>query len=123
MVPNGGRVYYSRRSQPPLLTQMVDLVYNTTGDRSLLQLTLPSLLKEYQFWMEQRMVGVAGHTLNRYAVNMSTPRPESYREDLSTAADVPTGEALPHALSVHTHTHPLSNSQWSTALLSAGLSW
>lgn len=32
MVPNGGRVYYSRRSQPPYLTPMVKLYVDNTDD-------------------------------------------------------------------------------------------
>lgn len=92
MVPNGGRVYYTNRSQPPLLPQMVDLVYSVTGDRAFLQRVLPLLVREYQFWMDQRSVMVQGHLMNRYAVDTDTPRPESYREDLNTASHLPEGE-------------------------------
>ena len=66
LVPNGGRVYYIRRSQPPLLTQMVDLYYNRTGNRTFLQDMLPSLKREYEFWMENRTVDVMEYTLNCY---------------------------------------------------------
>ena len=31
-VPNGGRIYYTRRSQPPFLTLMVNEYYNSTGN-------------------------------------------------------------------------------------------
>ena len=36
-VPNGGRAYYTKRSQPPLLSEMVWAVYNVSKDLSLLQ--------------------------------------------------------------------------------------
>lgn len=32
LVPNGGRIYYEKRSQPPLLAPMVELYVNVTGD-------------------------------------------------------------------------------------------
>ena len=31
-VPNGGRIYYTRRSQPPFLTLMMHSYYTTTHD-------------------------------------------------------------------------------------------
>ncbi len=30
-MPNGGRIYYLNRSQPPMLTQMVDLYFASTN--------------------------------------------------------------------------------------------
>ena len=74
LVPNGGRVYYIRRSQPPLLTQMVDLYYNRTGNKTFLQDMLPSLKREYEFWMENRTVDVMEHTLNHYDAPTTCPR-------------------------------------------------
>jgi len=67
-------VYYSGRSQPPLLTQMVELYYNATKDSNLLESVLPMLVTEYQFWMTNRTVVVQGHTLNLYAAPGNTPR-------------------------------------------------
>ncbi|XP_039248239.2 trehalase-like isoform X1 [Styela clava] len=85
-VPNGGRIYYTRRSQPPFLTLMVREYFNKTGDTDFLVEALPTLKREYDFWMTQRNVIVednAGnsHVLNRYASDVNQPRPESYRED------------------------------------------
>ena len=74
LVPNGGRVYYTRRSQPPLLSQMVDLYYNATGDTAFLERMLPSLVKEYEFWVENRTVAVQAFTLNQYAAPTDEPR-------------------------------------------------
>ena len=80
LVPNGGRVYYTRRSQPPLLAQMVWLYYTATGNTSFVRQLLPSLDKEYQFWMTDRTVSVSssgssnGSLLNRYRASITTPR-------------------------------------------------
>ncbi|KPP68961.1 Trehalase-like [Scleropages formosus] len=88
-VPNGGRVYYERRSQPPFLTLMVESYYQATKDRSFLRTALPVLEKEYKFWMENRSVVVAvggnQYLLNRYAVQVAQPRPESYSDDVELA--------------------------------------
>ncbi|KAH0595009.1 hypothetical protein MHUMG1_07308 [Metarhizium humberi] len=89
IVPNGARVYYLNRSQPPMLSQMVKLYMDHTNDTSILKRALPLLVKEYDFWMANRTVEVASggqtYTLNRYAVDNTEPRPESYREDYETA--------------------------------------
>lgn len=96
-VPNGTRVYYLDRSQPPLLTDMVMAIYAETGDQAWLQQVLPVLEVEYNFWMDPgsgRVVeldaeGAAGdkHRLNVYRSMRDGPRPESYCEDLATAAE------------------------------------
>lgn len=76
MVPNGGRVYYSRRSQPPLLTQMVADFYNTTGNDSFVEQMLPVLEQEYNFWQENRSVFLEslGYEANHYATFTNQPR-------------------------------------------------
>ncbi|VDP32842.1 unnamed protein product [Soboliphyme baturini] len=87
-VPNGGRVYYLFRSQPPLLIPMVYDYYLATGDIEFIQEMLPVLEKEYMFWLVHRGTPYASaknsETLNifQYKSSMNTPRPESYREDL-----------------------------------------
>uniref|UniRef100_A0A915D8H3 Trehalase n=1 Tax=Ditylenchus dipsaci TaxID=166011 RepID=A0A915D8H3_9BILA len=48
-VPNGGRVYYLIRSQPPLLTPMVYEYFLSTGDLEFVQSILPLLEKEHNF--------------------------------------------------------------------------
>lgn len=89
-VPNGARLYYLNRSQPPLLTEMVRVYVEYTNDTSILERAVPLLIKEHDFWMTNRSVSVKGpngktYTLNRYSVNNNQPRPESYREDYITA--------------------------------------
>lgn len=88
-VPNGGRVYYLNRSQPPLLSLMVKTYVDYTNDTEILERALPLLVKEHEFFMTNRTVDVTvgGKTykLNHYAVENNQPRPESYREDYTTA--------------------------------------
>lgn len=57
-VPNGARIYYLNRSQPPLLAQMVRLYVEYTDDRSILQRAVPLLIKEHDFWTTNRTVEV-----------------------------------------------------------------
>jgi alpha,alpha-trehalase len=57
--------------------------YHTTQDSAFLAKVLPSLDKEYQFWMTKRMVTIEGpdgkrHTLNQYNAFTTQPRPESF---------------------------------------------
>uniref|UniRef100_H2Z8Q7 Trehalase n=1 Tax=Ciona savignyi TaxID=51511 RepID=H2Z8Q7_CIOSA len=80
-VPNGGRIYYTRRSQPPFLIAMVKDYFESTGDIGFLKLALPTLEKEYKFWVSHRSIQVNGYTLNYYGSEVNQPRPESYRED------------------------------------------
>lgn len=96
-VPNGGRIYFLNRSQPPLLSEMVRIVYDklratstsTTAIEFLHQATA-TLDKEYAFWMRSGpndhavTVGKQQHVLNRYVSSADAPRPESYREDVET---------------------------------------
>jgi len=87
-VPNGGRKYYENRSQPPFLTLMVKAYYDVTKDIDFVKSSLPTLMKEHDFWMEQRSVLIEYnnklYTMNRYNVSTDQPRPESFKEDLET---------------------------------------
>ncbi|XP_041920060.1 trehalase isoform X1 [Alosa sapidissima] len=88
-VPNGGRIYYERRSQPPFLTVMVRDYFRVTKDINFLKKAVPALEREYNFWMQNRsiIVEVDGnkHILNHYNVQIGQPRPESYTDDLDLA--------------------------------------
>jgi alpha,alpha-trehalase len=85
-MPNGGRVYYTDRSQPPLLTQMVKVYIDVTGDSDMLEYALPILDREHRFWMQTHSIDDynVSHVLSRYNVLASGPRPESFREDIAT---------------------------------------
>ncbi len=97
-IPNGNRTYYLSRSQPPFFSLMVQLLALHKGD-SVYLTYLPALEKEYNYWMKGSSTlkrGTAsgyvvrlpdGNILNRYWDNNSTPRQESYREDIAIAEE------------------------------------
>uniref|UniRef100_A0A3Q0TFW8 Trehalase n=1 Tax=Amphilophus citrinellus TaxID=61819 RepID=A0A3Q0TFW8_AMPCI len=95
-VPNGGRIYYERRSQPPFLTLMVESYYQATKDKEFLRAALPVLEVEYRFWMQNRSVALEAkgkeHVLNRYYVEVGLPRPESYTDDVELAEGLTDGK-------------------------------
>ncbi|XP_048199901.1 LOW QUALITY PROTEIN: trehalase [Perognathus longimembris pacificus] len=99
-VPNGGRVYYLQRSQPPLLTLMMDRYLSHTYNVSFLRENIETLALELDFWAVNRTVSVSvggkSYALNRYHVPYGGPRPESYSKDTELADTVPAGhrEAL-----------------------------
>jgi alpha,alpha-trehalase len=95
-IPNGNRLYYLSRSQPPFFALMVELLAQKYGEAEVYPEFLDSMEKEYAFWMyvggildfrvELRLI----HTgeairLNRYYDAEEEPRPESYAEDLHMA--------------------------------------
>ncbi|KAF2144543.1 glycoside hydrolase family 37 protein [Aplosporella prunicola CBS 121167] len=88
IVPNGARLYYLNRSQPPLLTQMVKTYIEYTRNSTILERAIPILEKEYEFWTNNRTVSIQTanktYALNHYAVRNTQPRPESYLEDYQT---------------------------------------
>jgi alpha,alpha-trehalase len=101
-IPNGNRLYFIGRSQPPFYSLMVQLLAGSKGKNFLIT-CLPQLEKEYQFWMKGqeslndapgpgegpalnhvvRMPG--GEILNRYWDENDTARPEAYRQDVELA--------------------------------------
>jgi alpha,alpha-trehalase len=84
-VPNGARIYYLYRSQPPLLTHMFKAYVDATADYVFLKDKIELLDQEYAFWLNERSVDYVKngrkYTLNAYNVSTVIPRPESYRED------------------------------------------
>ncbi|XP_070931768.1 trehalase isoform X5 [Macaca nemestrina] len=94
-VPNGGRVYYLQRSQPPLLTLMMDCYLTHTNDTTFLQENIETLALELDFWTKNRTVSVSlegkNYLLNRYYVPYGGPRPESYSKDAELADTLPEG--------------------------------
>lgn len=93
-IPNGNRTYYLTRSQPPFFALMVKLLEEKYG-KGILEKYTAQLQKEYDFWMDgkalltherpafRRVVLLPdGSIMNRYWDENSTPRPESYEEDL-----------------------------------------
>lgn len=95
-IPNGNRSYYLSRSQPPILGLMVELLLPFKKDKvAFLVNTIKGIEAEYNFWMcgqellsdessaYKRVVKMPdGSFLNRYWDENTSPRPESYREDI-----------------------------------------
>ena len=55
---NGNRTYFENRSQPPYLSMMIESIYRQTQDKEWLKRVLPTLKKEYDFWMTQRITPI-----------------------------------------------------------------
>ncbi|XP_062558663.1 trehalase isoform X4 [Armigeres subalbatus] len=84
-IPNGGRIYYSMRSQPPLLCGMVKSYVDATNDTQFAIDSVETLEREFEFFMNNYIVEVNGHQLAAYGYKSAGPRPESYREDVISA--------------------------------------
>ncbi|KAL9711247.1 hypothetical protein Ac2012v2_005787 [Leucoagaricus gongylophorus] len=90
-IPNGGRIYYLDRSQPPLFIQMLSRYVNVTHDVAILNRALPLAEKELRWWHDNRSLNVTSpytnqtHLVYHYSVHNSAPRPESYLTDYLTA--------------------------------------
>jgi alpha,alpha-trehalase len=91
-IPNGNRTYFIGRSQPPFFSLMVQLLQDVKKENDVLVKYLPSLEKEYQFWMHGFDTSTAKHRvvrlpdnslLNRYWDENNSPRPEAYKEDVA----------------------------------------
>lgn len=91
-IPNGGRVYYSKRSQPPMLISMVYNFYQETSDKDFLHELLPSLEAELSFWTNNRSINVTANGKNyqlyQYNTRTNVPRPESYFVDFQAAKNL-----------------------------------
>ncbi|XP_068655699.1 probable trehalase [Aristolochia californica] len=101
-VLNGARVYYTNRSQPPLLSSMILEIYKKTGDLALVKRAFPSLRKEHQFWISgihnltiQDAHGYT-HSMSRYFARWNQPRPESATTDEETASSLSTASEKDH---------------------------
>jgi len=79
-IPNGNRIYFLDRSQPPFFAYMINLL--PENERTKYR---ENLKEEYRFWMERRTVETEkGDRLNHYWSEKTVPRPESYTEDFET---------------------------------------
>ncbi|GMT10413.1 hypothetical protein PFISCL1PPCAC_1710, partial [Pristionchus fissidentatus] len=91
-VPNGGRIYYLKRSQPPMFSAMVYEYYESTHDKAFVRKMLPIMELEQEFWNGKRMIEVKMTTGNfsvyQYRTEANVPRPESYREDILSAQHI-----------------------------------
>ncbi|VDK70041.1 unnamed protein product [Litomosoides sigmodontis] len=92
-VPNGGRVYYLRRSHPPFLIPMVYEYYEATKDIAFIKENFDHLVKEYEFWVKNRSMKLKDkngheHTVYQYRAMSNIPRPELFLADIQVAAQV-----------------------------------
>lgn len=89
-VPNGGRKYYTNRSQPPLLSKMIRNIYEYSRDKQLLQFAYDILQTEYSYWMSpEKCKTFQGYHVNTYAGKQKNSiRVESYVEDFMLTNDV-----------------------------------
>lgn len=94
MIPNGGRIYYLGRSQPPLLLPMVHEYVKETGDFDLVRDNIDMIEKEFQFWLNNKTIVVRGHTVAMYGDDTTGPRPESYAEDYRTGQHFNTSDEV-----------------------------
>lgn len=89
-IPNGGRIYYLARSQPPVLIPMVKLYLDFTHDHQFIKDNIHLMDKEFDFWINNhtKIVNMNGvnYTLATYGDRSWGPRPESYSEDVKSAA-------------------------------------
>ena len=97
-IPNGNRVYYLTRSQPPFFAPIIDSMCKyKKADKWGLKY-LPHLEKEYRFWCGDKTKNItsnhaievlSGKFLNRYFDPEELPREESYLEDVTTLQGFP----------------------------------
>ncbi|XP_058979800.1 trehalase isoform X1 [Musca domestica] len=84
-IPNGGRIYYAQRSQPPLLAAMIKSYVEFTKDTQFAVQSLEVLEHEFEYWMNNHTVQAKGYNVCAYGGISPGPRPESYREDIETS--------------------------------------
>ncbi|XP_017782171.1 PREDICTED: trehalase isoform X2 [Nicrophorus vespilloides] len=88
-IPNGGRIYYLERSQPPLFIPMAKLYQDKTNDIEFIKSHIDSFDREFEYWMKNhlRVVEKDGknYSLLTYGDKSQGPRPESYSEDVDSA--------------------------------------
>ncbi|XP_018571291.1 trehalase isoform X2 [Anoplophora glabripennis] len=89
LIPNGGRVYYLARSQPPLMIPMIKLYFDFTQDIKFISDNINLMEKEFDYWItnHSKIITKDGvnYTLAAYGDKSTGPRPESYSEDVECA--------------------------------------
>lgn len=102
-VPNGSRVYFESRSQPPLFAELLGLLERERGFEAV-EPHLDALEREHAYWMDgadrrtaadpaaKHVVRVGDTVLNRYWDARDDPRPESYAEDVAAAESLAADE-------------------------------
>lgn len=88
-IPNGGRVYYLARSQPPMLIPTIKLYLDFTHDTDFISKNIHLMEKEFDYWLTDHTKTIlkdgVNYTLASYGDKSKGPRPESYSEDVESA--------------------------------------
>ncbi|KAL1494130.1 hypothetical protein ABEB36_009776 [Hypothenemus hampei] len=99
-IPNGGRIYYLNRSQPPLLTLMANIYLEKTKDLAFIHKNIALLDKELTYWIEKKTIDINFngnlYRMAHYQSESNTPRPESYIEDINTCSYFDTIKSQEH---------------------------
>ncbi len=112
LIPNGNRYYYAKRSQPPVLYLLVEMVWNEKYQHEENGLShiapyVEALEREHAFWMQsERVKTVHGYELNHYWGGATVPRQESFYEDYMLARQSKNPEML------YRHLHAAAESGW-----------
>ena len=81
-IPNGNRIYYINRSQPPMILPMMKSYIETTNDKEFIKENIEILEIEFNYWTTSHTVIIEkdgiNYTLARYGESSTGPRPESY---------------------------------------------
>jgi alpha,alpha-trehalase len=122
-VPNGNRVYYLNRSQPPTLAITVEAVLNHANEPDLVWLAkcVPALDQEYKQFIDSHAAMQYDKSITDplcvYRADSTRPRPESWSEDAATAAlslslSGESKEDYPAAPQVYAHLAAGAESGW-----------
>uniref|UniRef100_A0A915Q0L4 Trehalase n=1 Tax=Setaria digitata TaxID=48799 RepID=A0A915Q0L4_9BILA len=103
-IPNGGRIYYLRRSQPPLFIPMVYEYYAATKNDDFLISVIDAMEKELLFWKTRRTIVIEkngrNYTVFRYRADTAVPISEvisvghspSFPNEIFAAQHVPSSK-------------------------------
>lgn len=103
-IPNGNRVYFASRSQPPYFSYVLRLMLEQDEEEWALTF-MPQLEAEYAYWMKgaenltengaahQSVVRIDEETiLNRYYDEKNVPRPEAFLREIKLSEENPSPE-------------------------------
>ncbi|NGX51465.1 MAG: Periplasmic trehalase [Chlamydiae bacterium] len=79
-IPNGNRLYFTSRSQPPYFSHLLTLLCEI-GEEEFALSYFPQLKREYRYWMDHSN----SLALNHYFDSLNTPRPEAYKRETALA--------------------------------------
>jgi alpha,alpha-trehalase len=100
-IPNGNRIYFASRSQPPVFALIVNMLVRKV-DARYIKKYIGACEKEYRYWMEgynmfdgklrehKHLIDLdENEVLNRYFDNEPIPREEAYTEETAIAENLP----------------------------------